>query len=694
MQSCIDMLAADGPVARKMKDFHARPEQVEMAQAVETAFNTPQHLMVEAGTGTGKSFAYLIPAIWQVLNANKRVVISTHTIGLQEQLLNKDIPLLRQVFGDEFSAVLCKGRSHYICQRRLQMALEKKGHLLPSYEASDDLAMIAAWSRTTTDGSRASLPRQPTWEVWDTVCAETGNCMGAKCAFYKPCLYQKSRRRTFNAQILICNHALFFSDLSLRRIGFSILPQYDLVVLDEAHTIENVAGDNLGFQLTPGSIHRLLRRLSSRDKQHGLIPSIRQLSTQQRECLQDQIDAVGQASDEFFFDVAQWYGAPSTPTRRIIEPLPLTDRLSPAMATLADAMESLLAPLVERSGMTEDDLEDDASTGSTATEEVDQRRREIFELKSYMNRIRGHASLVNEFVQHTQKEMVYWVQCEFKKRLNYALHASPLDVAPFLKAHLFDVCKSVVMTSATLADSIHDRKTTRAKAGDFEFFRRRCGLLEAAELKVGSPFDYPKQCVVYVQTDLPDPTEAGFLAAAMERALYYIRQSQGHALVLFTSFTMLNSAHQLLADPLRELGYPLWRQGDEQSTDQLLTLFRSTPHSVLLGVDSFWQGVDIQGEALTNVIITRLPFPVPDRPLTQARAEAIEKAGGDAFKEQSLPEAIMKFKQGFGRLIRTHSDRGMVVVLDKRIKTRYYGKHFLDAIPPARVQYVDRPPAG
>jgi ATP-dependent DNA helicase DinG len=399
------------------------------------------------------------------------------------------------------------------------------------------------------------------------------------------------------------------------------------------------------------------------------------------------------ACDDFFNDVADWYGAPSTPSRRIPGPLPTADALSPALTELANLIDGLLGPMVARSKMSPEDLADDSPFGSAAPEETDRRRRDIFELQSCANRIRGLAEVVREFVQPTQTELVHWIQCEFKRRLNYSLHAAPVDLAPFLKAHLFDACKSVVLTSATLADSINGRRQGADVGGDFAFFRRRCGLIDAEELKLGSPFDYQKQCVVYVQTDLPDPTEATFLSAAMQRALHYIRQSQGHALILFTSFKMLAEAHGHLVQPLQKLGYPLWRQGDEQSTDQLLTLFRSTPHSVLLGVDSFWQGVDIQGDALTNVIITRLPFPVPDRPLTQARAEAIEKAGGDAFRELSLPEAIMKFKQGFGRLIRTHTDRGMVVVLDKRIATKAYGRHFLAAIPPAHIEYVDGPPS-
>lgn len=686
-----EFLSDSGPVARRLKSFELRPQQLDMAAAVEAAFASEHHLAVEAGTGVGKSFAYLIPAIQQVVNHGKKVVISTHTISLQEQLIEKDIPFLRAISGEEFSAVLCKGRSNYLCLRRLEQASRKSYGLFEDARLMNDLVMIEEWSTTTKDGSLADLPKQPAWNVWDKVCAEHGNCLGRRCRFFDECHYQASRRRIANGQILICNHALYFSDLALRRGGGSILPDYDFVILDEAHTIESVASDHFGLSLSESQIRYLMHSLFSDRNQRGFLATLDSVDTLPAV---EAVHAASDAADKMFDTLAHWLDRNAPPNGRVRERGVIEDTLSPAIETLSNRLKGLLAQLnaqasAEGDGEV-DPIEDDPAQASDRSRKQYELEKDRYELNSFINRVNGISVAVKSLLQQDIPDSVYWVEQTGRTNRRLKWTCSPINVAPHLKENLFDQVKSVILTSATLATGRQSPQGQSAGgASPFAFLRSRVGLTDGAELQLGSPFDYQTQMTLFLETALPAPDERNFLDAAMQRALHYIRKTEGRAFVLFTSYGMMDKAAAILRPELEALGYPMHVQGGQMTRSQLLTQFKSQDHSVLLGTDSFWQGVDVQGEALSNVIITKLPFTVPDKPLNEARLEAIREQGGNPFADLSLPEAIIKFKQGFGRLIRSKSDRGIVVVLDKRIVTKAYGKQFIQALPPCKVVKVN-----
>ncbi len=632
MVSCATMNAVkifgpSGTVAQAMDAaYEHRPQQLLMAEAVESALAAKTHLLVEAGTGVGKSLAYLVPLVQWAREEGCRAVVATYTKALQQQLVRKDLPFLKTVLGD-FRYALCVGGENYLCLRRFDQL--RMGDLYETNER-EALNRLFTWSTMTRTGLRSELDVEPGYALWAKTCRQADLCFGKDCSFHKDCYYLKAKVIEQQAQILVANHHLFFADMAT---GGNVLPQYRAVVFDEAHQVEDVATDYLGMEITNFSVRYLLDTLLSQRTRKGLLTRLT-IQNADVQVLRGMVEGLRVIADNFFLNLHPFLH--KDPVLRIRQRSIVPDILSAPLIELKDALLSL---------------------------EADSHEEEL-ELKAFAIRALSMAAAVKVNLEQSAEGFVYWAE---RENMRYRLVASPIDVAATLRDNLFGKTDTIVLTSATLSAS-----------GSFTYIRNRLGLDAPKELLLDSPFDFEKQALVYIATGLDDQKASGYQERFDAELHAVLTITKGRTLVLFTSYGQLRKSAETMR---QELAGPVILCQGEMPSYRLIEQFKAAPQAVLFGTASFWQGIDIPGDALQCVVIAKLPFAVPDEPIIEARMERLK----NPFREFQVPQATLLFRQGFGRLIRATTDRGAVAVLDSRIMTKNYGRSFLKSIPKCRI---------
>jgi ATP-dependent DNA helicase DinG len=694
-----------GLIAKGLGGFENRPQQAEMIQAVAQSFNQDKIAAVEAGTGTGKTLAYLIPAVHWAVQNKERVVISTNTINLQEQLVKKDIPFLQSALPLQFTAELVKGRGNYLCLRKVH---EVESELdLTDDEEREELHALLEWAKNTQDGSKADLAVIPMEMVWEKIGAESDTCTRSRCAYFRECFVNKARRNAARANLLVVNHHLLFADLAIRHeMGSAgdaaVLPPYERIILDEAHHIEDVATSYFGERVTRAGLQRMLSRLHRQQKavlkghlhsalhrlhrKSGVIPldvaqKIDQLITGR---LVSEVITLTEATQELMDHIYEQVKSLAVDSQSDEIKLRLIPEMAEAVRDkglgplIRDFIQSLYAfsdhllILVKELDKAQKHADEDWSSL-------------IIEIRAQAQRLAAAGQTIEDVIFQYDDENIRWIEIKpgYRARNIVRFLKSPLEIGPMMQKAVYESFGTVIMTSATLTVD-----------GKFDFLAQRIGLASINEnrfipLILPAPFDYQKQALLCIPMDIPEPGNPAYNKELVKLIYRSLAISQGRAFVLFTSYSLMNIVHRQLEDSLRLLGINTLKQG-QMSRHDLLNRFRQDKTSVLFGTDSFWEGVDVIGDALESVIISRLPFKVPNEPIIEARYEAIEKKGGNAFMDYAVPLAVLKFKQGFGRLIRHRTDRGSVIILDNRVVNKNYGKRFMRSLPSCKTVVGNR----
>lgn len=632
-----DVFGQDGLIARNHEQYEYRGGQIEMAEAIARAFNEKKHLLVEAGTGTGKTLAYLVPAINEVLKTRRRVIISTGTKNLQEQLMDRDIPFLKRILPNKFAAAYMKGRGNYACLYRINKSDNQP--ILDGVNEIDNFKEVRDWALSSRTGDRAELTHLPeNLSFWNRINAKSDTCIGQKCPDFEPCYITRMRASADAAEIVVVNHHLFFADLSVRGNQFGkVVPDYGAVIFDEAHLIEDIAAEYFGFQVSNFQIDELVRDAAALPIDDAFANNT----------IMRTASRVAGVSEQFWVRFKQARDAEGR--------FPL---LADSFTHRGSDGDEHLAPLGEAYHSLDENL-------ARLEAEIDVYSEKAPEAESVVRRIRQTRFDLSFIVKQADGNFVYWLE---RRGRGIFLQASPVDVSMLLREKLFERVESCIMTSATLSTN-----------GSFNFIRDRLGLAAARTetLIAASSFDHEKQSILYLPKAMPDPRAPEFAQIAATEIVKITNVTRGHAFVLCTSNASMMTLYDLVSS---RTGYPCFLQGT-MSKAGLLDKFRETPNAILFATSSFWQGVDVRGQQLSCVIIDKLPFAVPTDPIVAARAKFIDDNGGRSFSDYSVPQAVIALKQGIGRLIRSSTDRGVIAILDPRLRTKGYGRDFLNSLP-------------